>query len=623
MNIAIAMLYAVSSSTLLAVALSFLRGGLSPLSAAISISFGLFVASATTWSGRSESPRAAQPPSPWEWAAIVAFALVGLRMFLWVVFIEGDEIKVLSPNNLGDLSLHLTYVRYLASGVSFWPDNPIFTGAPLTYPIGVDFFHSLLTLVGLDVFRGFVWIGLAGSFLTGAALWRWGRGFTVFGFLANGGFFAIAIFSTGKLVDFQADFAWKSIALALFATQRGFLFALPAGLFLLCSWRARFFGGDGPLLPRWGEVLLYAALPLFHFHTFLFLSVLLGAWFLMQLIGPALGSAPPPPAHPFYSSKARRELIVLVAAAFVPATILVWFITGGLHGGHVLGWKPGWMWDDYKFLEWCRANFGEPVEIRAKALFWPMNFGALPIFVAALVVVLVRERDTWARAVVFPSLLLFLTCCFVKFAPWDWDNTKLMVWSYLAILPFLWSKLVAEWPTWGRAVSGVVLFGSGFLSTVGGVDGTHEGAIAGRPELGYAIARRSELDGTMHAVRGLPVNERFAGAPTYNHPLLLCGRKMAMGYIGHVASHGLDPALIEATTAKLNALMNGDPGWRALANDLQVRYLFWGANEESVYPNSEQPWKEETLRVAFGDWGAIYDLQAPAARAAGGSGIAE
>jgi len=598
MNVAIAILYAVSSSTLLAVALSFLRGGLSPLSAAISISFGLLVASATAWSGRRSSPEAAQPPSPWEWAAIVAFALVCLRIFLWVVIVQGDDIKVLSPNNLGDLSLHLTYVRYLASGVSFWPDNPIFTGAPLTYPIGVDFFHSLLTVLGLDVFRGFVWIGLAGSFLTGAALWRWGRGFAVFGFLANGGLFAFTFFSHWQLADFQAEFAWKSFALALLATQRGLLFALPAGLFLLSSWRARFFGGDGPMLPRWGEVLLYASLPLFHFHTFLFLSVLLGAWFLMQMVRAVQASALPD--HPLYLPEARRQLIVLVAAAFVPATILVWFITGGLHGGHLLGWKPGWMWDDPPFLQWCRVNFGEPAITRAAALFWPMNFGALPIFVAALMVVLVRERDTWARAIVFPSLLMFLLCCFVKFAPWEWDNTKLMVWSYLAILPFLWSKLLVEWPAWGRVLAGVMLFGSGFLSTLGGIDGSYKG---------YSIARRSELDGTMHAVLHLPVNERFAGAPTYNHPLLLCGRKMAMGYLGHVSSHGLDYAPV---AAKLDALMNGDPAWRTLADELQVRYLFWGTNEDEVYPNSEQPWKEETLRIAFGDWGAIYDLQSPA-----------
>jgi len=104
------------------------------------------VAAAALWRGRHACPRNS-PPAPWEWAAITAFALISLRIFLWVVFIERDEIKVLSPNNLGDLSLHLTYIRYLASGVPFWPENPIATGATLTYPIGVVVSYLLLALL--------------------------------------------------------------------------------------------------------------------------------------------------------------------------------------------------------------------------------------------------------------------------------------------------------------------------------------------------------------------------------------------------------------------------------------------------------------------------------------------
>jgi len=579
MNFAAAILYAVSSSTLLAVALAFLRGGLTPSSAALALSFGLLLAAITLWRGRHE-PRESPSPTAWEWVAIVAFTLVSLRIFLWVVFLAGDEIKVLSPNNLGDLSLHLTYIRNLASGVPFWPENPIFAGAPLTYPVGVDLFHSLTVLLGMDALRGFVWIGLIGSALTGAALWRWGRGFALFGFLANGGLAATLLFSTGQLADFQADFAWKSFALALFATQRGLLFALPAGLLLLSSWHARFFGGEGRPLPRRGEVLLYASLPLFHFHTFLFLSVLLAAWFILQ-------------------RPARRELLVLVGAAFLPATVLVWLVTGGLQGGEMLGWKAGWMWDDPAFLTWCREHFGESERIHAALLFWPVNFGLLPLLVAALVVVLWRERDAWARAVVFPALLVFLVCCFVKFAPWEWDNTKLMVWSYLAVLPFLWSKLLARWPAWARAVACLALFGSGFLSTLGGIDVTHRG---------HAIATRSELDGIARAVRAIPATERFAGAPTYNHPLLLCGRKMVLGYLGHVASHGL---AWEEPAGKLDALMRGGDGWREIATDLDVRYLFWGRNEDETYQDSPQPWRDEARLVSSGDWGAIYDLKAP------------
>lgn len=577
MNFAIVTLYAVATSTLLAIVLAFLRGGLDTVSAAVALIFGVCVALVAAWRRPSVDDRGA-PPTPWEWAAIVAFALVTLRIFLWVVFIEVDDIKVLSPNNLGDLSLHLTYVRYLASGVPFWPDNPIFTGGKLAYPVGVDLFHSLLTLLGLDTLRGFVWMGLAGSALTGAALWRWGRGFVLFGFLANGGFALGLFFTTLKIADFQAEFAWKSLALALLATQRGLLFALPAGLFLLASWRARLFSGETPLLPRWGEVLLYASLPLFHFHTFLFLSVLLACWFLLQ-------------------PSARYGLVVLVGSAFLPATVLVWFVTDGFHGGQMLGLKPGWMWDDAGFLTWVREHLGPPERTRAALLFWPLNFGMLPFFVAALIVHLWQERDAWARAVVFPALLMFLVCCFVKFAPWEWDNTKLMVWSYLAILPFLWGNLIIRWPLWARVVSCVVLFASGFVSTLGGLDATHRG---------HGIATRSELDGTARGVRDIPVTERFAGAPTYNHPLLLCGRKMALGYLGHVASHGLD---WQVPAGKLDSLMRGAPNWRDLASELNVRYLFWGRNEEETYPDSTQPWRTAAKRMTSGEWGTVYDLQ--------------
>lgn len=602
MNFVAAILYAVSTSSLVALLLAFARGGLNSSIASVALACGLLVMSLTLWQTRAQTtPKC--PPTLAEWLAIIAFALVSLRIFLWVVFINGDDIKVLSPNNLGDLSLHLTYVRYLASGVPFWPDNPIFTGGKLTYPIGIDLFHSLLTLVGMDVLRGFVWMGVIGAALTGAALWRWGRGFVLFGFLANGGLAGFALFTTLKLVDFQGDLAWKSFALALFATQRGLLFALPAGLLLLSSWRARFFGKpEDWRLPFGGELLLYAAMPLFHFHTFLFLSVLLGVWFLFH--GPA-----------------RRSLAWLVGLAFIPATVLVLLITGGLHGGSLLGWKAGWMWDDPGFLDWCRERFGgSPYEsvgfhlgpfstdlismdrarLIAAILFWPLNFGILPVLVVMLVIVLWREKENaWAKLVVFPALAIFLICCFVKFAPWEWDNTKLMIWSYLAILPFLWSELLARWPEWSRQFVIFVLFFSGFVSTLGGITASFTG---------FPIAQRSELDGVGRALQRIPVTERFAGAPTYNHPVLLDGRKMVLGYIGHVHSHGL---AWQEPSEKLDSLLNGENDWRKTADELGARYIFWGRNEEEKYKDSPQPWRETTRLVGSGDWGAIYDLHSP------------
>ena len=115
--------------------------------------------------------------------------------------------------------------------------------------------------------------------------------------------------------------------------------------------------------------------------------------------------------------------------------------------------------------------------------------------------------------------------------------------------------------------------------------------------------------GAAAAVRDLPVSATFVGWPTYNHPLLLLGRKMTLGYIGHTQSHGLD---WQPTYAKVKDILGGEPGWRQRCEELRVRYLFWGADEMENASSSTQPWRESARRVAHGSWGELYDLEQPA-----------
>ena len=564
MRFVAAILYAVSASVLLGIGFGFTANGLSPRLAAWALASGVLTGIFSLAENRAASSRR-KPLTGIEWSVIITFTLFSLRAFLWLIFTDGDEIKVLSPNNLGDLSLHLTYLRLLANGAAFWPDNPIFAGGKLTYPLGLDLFNSMLSLTGVDDFRGLIWVGLGGCLCAGVALWKWGGAFTMAGFLFNGGVAGFAILREQKFADFQSELAWKSLPLALFVTQRGLLFALPAGLLLLSSWRARYFERDDAAwrLPRWGEVLLYASLPAFHFHTFLFLSILLAVAFVTF-------------------PETRRALATFIGAAFLPATALVLLVTGFFQGASLLGWKPGWMQDDENFF-----------------VFWFVNFGFLPIFIAALAWKIQRRGP---RALVCTALGIFLLCCFVKFAPWEWDNTKLMLWSYLVVLPFLWSELIGRWPWMLRAPACALLFFSGFVSLVGGLDSTHTG---------HEIARRSELIGVASAVRDIPIGERFIGWPTYNHPLLLLGRKMALGYTGHAWSHGLD---WRPTAEKVEAVLHGDPDWQRLCGEMGVRYLIWGAQETENISDSPQPWKTAARLVASGDWGELYDISAaPAA----------
>jgi hypothetical protein len=218
-------------------------------------------------------------------------------------------------------------------------------------------------------------------------------------------------------------------------------------------------------------------------------------------------------------------------------------------------------------------------------------------------------------AFLIPAIAIFLVGNLVKLAPWEWDNIKVIVWAYFLIVPFLWTDLLAQWPVPLRVVVYVSLFASGCVTLWGGLS-------AGRPTppgpggtgiRDYGIANRGDLDAIGGVLKKLPADARFAGWPTWGHPILLQGRKMVLGYPGHLWTQGFD---FGPTEAKLKELMLGAPNWKQHARDFHVRYLFWGRDEKTNYGASKRPWEREAALVATDDWGAIYDLEgAPSTQA--------
>ncbi|HWL54516.1 MAG TPA: hypothetical protein VNQ90_18900 [Chthoniobacteraceae bacterium] len=558
-------LVTVAAAVIAAVVFGEMGGGLGSRSAWSALGLGLVAGVASA----AFVPRTRAPlrrPSGWvEWAVVACFALFAFRSFCWLFFENGDQWMFLSPNNLGDLSIHLTMIGYFANGAPFWPANPIFAAAPLHYPFGVDLWNALLVLAGADLMRGLIWTGLFGSAATGFALWRWGGPFALAGFLFNGGLFGLSLLTEWKIDAAQGEVAWKSIPLALFVTQRGLLYAIPAGLLLLWSWRSRFLHRV-KAVPLPVELFLYATLPLFHLHTFLFLSLLLGGWFLLSFLEGVWQELFPP--------SSRLALLRFVALAFVPATLLVWKLTGGLQSGGQIRFQPGWMQHDQNPF-----------------LFWFGNFGIFPLCVAAVLWHLLRKPTVdKAReaAIVLPCVAIFLLTCFVLFAPWEWDNTKLMLWSYLALLPAI-GALLARQHIVVRWATCFLLFFSGFFVLWGGLGGT-----------GYSLAHRSELDNIRPMVAKIPITATFAGHPTFNHPLLLLGRKMVAGYEGHLQSHGIP---YQPAFEALQRVLRGERGWENDAHALGIDYLFWGREEKQAYgdwppasgigaiaPFAESPW---------------------------------
>ena len=612
----------------------------------------------------------------WFWAMAVCFAVFAVRSFCWLLYIDGSDLRIQSPNNLGDLSLHVTLIRNFANGAPIWPDNPIYVFSKVRYPAGIDLFNALLYLVHIDLITGFVWVGLVASLATFYAFFRWGGTFGVAGFLFNGGIAGFQFFTTLKFLDYQGGnkIAWKSIPLSMFVTQRGWLYAIPAALVLLWHWRQKFFSGTpaaaaevaavasaeaddpgqstavdargyrkGPL-PFWVELSLYASMPLFHLHTFLALTIVLlfallferpsELGFIANLarnegiagIG-RLISRPTMWPEIFRGAPIRRHAAALLTTALIPASFFVWLVSDRFRAASILQWHPGWAQDSADFAApffrmGGAANFGSATTfglllqktwngvIAPFFQFWLTNFGLwIPLALALVGLCVWRAWKAgwrWGNkppadvAFVLPAVAIFAVGYFFKTAPWDWDNLKLMVWGYFLILPFLWSDIIGRWAFPERAAMCVALFGSGFVTLLGGLS-------AGHP--GFGLIERAKLDAVGTAVAPLPVEARFAAYPTYNHPLLLQGRKVVLGYPGHLWTEGFEYG---DANNRLTALMNGAANWREAAQALGVRYVFWGQDERTNYQSSSRPWEATAFLVASGDWGAIYDLKSPA-----------
>ena len=574
-------------SCLVSLLLGMSLGGLNEAISAVSLMCGATAAVAAFVSTPASPTRAesilngalAPYRYAWIWAVGFVFALFALRSFCWLLYFDEEAMRIQSPHNLGDLGLHVTYIKYFANGVRLWPDSPLYVFSLLRYPAGMDLFNGVLTNLGFDLRHQLTATGLLASAITFWAFYRWSGPFGVAGFLFNGGAAGYQFFQTFQFLAYQdgPNISWKSIPLTMFVTQRGLLYAIPAGLVLLWQWRQKYRASKEPIgtgLPTWVEYLLYATMPLFHTHTFIALNFVLAVLFLGR-------------------RQSRASLIKLVAAAFFPATFFVWLTTDHFRAGSFFEWHLGWT---QNVDEFAMPFF----------FFWFVNFGLFLLLAIVLVGIVAREewrkwkagdREISTDALYLAAAcLIFLFACSVKSAPWAWDNIKLIIWAYFLTLPVLWNRLIRSWPLPVRAGACFLLFFSGFVNLFGGL-------AAGRP--GLEFANRFETDVVASVTRSLPVEARFAAFPTYNHTLLLNGRKLVCGYTGHLWTQGIDYAPVEA---KLTSLMSGQDNWLELAHELRVRYLFWGSQEKANYSTSSRPWENKVPTVAQGSWGAIYDF---------------
>ena len=550
-------------SAAIAYGLASIFGGLSLWIAAVSLILG-------SWLGRLHARRFMGTHPEFKWRdfspggagtiEVVLFTFIlyaGLRHFIWMFYQVDQGYSTLTAFNFGDLPLHINYIRQLANGVAFPPHNPEFASQILHYPFGPDLYNALWELVGVRLQTHLALVGIISLvttmiFLRSFAGW-WGVG----GFFLSGGFAGWTILASAPLANYHQNVDWKNIFLAVFITQRGMLFAVPASLFLLqCT--IDHFSGKHKLFKKQMTVvgLIWAILPLFHLHAFVIVSLMMGGYALALRGLPGL-----------------RELLLsrMAMIAYIPAAYQVLASTEWLKKASVVSLSWGWMAPTGQFFDFVVLNFG----------FWLL----LPFMIAAAIFVYEkkhgRRRALWIEFAI--QLGLFALFFNVMLAPWAWDNIKLLIWPYLGLTRLAWivcDPICEKFaPNFSRAAIAFGLFFSGFAVMLWSVHSPTATAAQ--------IYRTSELASTKGALADVDMKKTFAAATTHDHVLTYFGGVRVAGYEGHIWSHGINPG---DTIKQLGTLMRGEGDWKKTAEALHADYIFWGPQESALYGTDEKPW---------------------------------
>src|SRR5438445_3999743 len=179
---------------------------------------------------------------------------------------------------------------------------------------------------------------------------------------------------------------------------------------------------------------LTGLLPLFHVHSLVVLGIVTGCWALLF---------PRPAWLGFFA-------VMLLLA--VPRLLMAVPGDAGAPPEHQYPrWLIGWM---------SGTDFPPWFWIKNTGLFWPL------LLLALLSPLALTRR---ARLLIAPFSVVFVVANLIKFQPWDWDNSKLLVFWYLASAVAVGAMLIRTWRatlagTVGAAIMWVTLVAAGGLS---------------------------------------------------------------------------------------------------------------------------------------------------------------
>lgn len=214
-------------------------------------------------------------------------------------------------------------------------------------------------------------------------------------------------------------------------------------------------------------------------------------------------------------------------------------------------------------LEWGWMSNNQRSGILAFLKFWLMNWSLiLPLALWGTI-----WMHDYRHPLVMAGWLLFVLCNIIRFQPWNWDNTKLLTWSYLLLVIPVVRVLSALWKKPYRFLRlGVVLM-AGILVFSGGLE-LMRLFQTGRTT--HKMWEPSKIDMAVKLQKILHPDETVLTDDDHlNWVACLAGGQILMGFRGWLWSYGID---YHERENEIRAMYSGMPEAESLFEKYHVRY---------------------------------------------------
>lgn len=531
-----------------------------------------------------------------------ALFLVLVLVFRRAIFYKDGELYTGIANNWGDLPFHLATITRFALGGNIPPEDPTFAGVRFTYPFMADLIAGMFVRAGAgleealvlqDLILAFALVGLlaefsfrltrnhAAAFLsTALILLNGGLGWTM---LAGDfkqtekGLLDLILHSPHDYsIISDTTWRWGNSVTSLLVTQRSFLMGMPMTMIVLIElwkfvahWRSRppapthrgkdrrkrkrssaaNTGENVEGAPQYatmaGAGAVAGLLPLVHVHSFIVAMTVAGCLCLL-----------------FWSWKEWAVFFAVVLVLSLPQVGWL-FAAAPTHFKGFFAFQVGWDHVDENILWFWLKNTGAFIPLLLLAVAWPGKKS------------LVSKR---LMLYYFPFALCFIAPNLFKFAPWIWDNIKILFYWYIASCPLVAMLLLRFWRSGRPGRVGVIAL---VISMVlaGSLDIFR--VASGDSEFLELDKDQLEMADIIEATT--PPKALILHAAIHNNPNVITGRRSLMGYPGHVWSHGID---LNHRDDEVKQIYGGGPGAIALISHYHIDYAMVGPEErENMHVN--------------------------------------